>query len=196
MKEIDAAARVIRAGSVSSETSKKLRVAVWKVIEFITDHLDEEQKRVMWGPTNWTFWRMNNSQCKAKFRLMGKNEYEVITNSNESQYLATTAFCYALVGPDGQRLLKWIESRIQSQQELIAMLAFVVPREQKDKTFLVLKMLDGHMNVARWSGDVVEDQIRTEFDISTDYVHNLVQNGKAGENFLSGAHGLVVFRER
>lgn len=112
----------MRAGDELSETNKKLRGAVYAFIEWIYQALGgygapgEE--------SGWIFRKdkEGNRQTSVSFKRDIGGWYSVTINDKEPYMGSIILLCQALAGPEGERLLAWLEKETQERSQLLVAL--------------------------------------------------------------------------
>ncbi|MFH1178708.1 MAG: hypothetical protein V1711_03250 [bacterium] len=122
MFEINQAARIMRAGNEFSETNKKLREAVLEFAEWLFEQVTECQlpNPVEFG---WKVERLRagSSQIRLSFKK-GREWFSVLTNFNGEQMNDILQCCRALAGPEGERLIIWLEQQNKERQQMLSAL--------------------------------------------------------------------------
>jgi len=121
MFEINQAARMMRAGNEFSETNKKLREAVSVFAEWLLDQVTEYQlpdpDKIGWKIERL---RSNNNQVRLSFKMEPRGWFSVISNYDKEQMHNILQCCQALAGPEGKRLITWLEQQNQERQQMLA----------------------------------------------------------------------------
>lgn len=115
--DVNKATRIMRAGNEFSETNRKLREAVWSFIEWLFEHIGDYQLPAQ-EEIGWAIKRIDDHQILISFKKEG-GWYSVTTNSDEAlQMNHIVMLCRALAGPEGEKLVQWLEEQAQERAHM------------------------------------------------------------------------------
>jgi hypothetical protein len=114
--DINKAARIMRVGHELSETNRKLKEAAYSFIEWMFQAL--EGIGLPGESFGWIFRKNRENQTEVSFKLDVGGWHNVTTNK-ESYMSSIVLFCQALAGPEGERLLAWLEEEVKENSQLL-----------------------------------------------------------------------------
>ncbi|TSC52591.1 MAG: hypothetical protein LiPW39_561 [Parcubacteria group bacterium LiPW_39] len=121
--EINRAARMLRAGNAFSETNKKLQEAMYCFIEWLFQVVTEYQLPPV-EEFGWGIKRKDNRRICLSFR-MGQGGWHSVISRDDSPLTNMNSIvlcCRALAGPEGEKLIAWLEKEALERNEMLTAL--------------------------------------------------------------------------
>ena len=118
--DINRAARMIRAGDEFSKTNNKLRDAVYSFIEWLFKTVDYQLPPA--EKFGWSIKKEEGGRISLSFEKIPYGWHTITTNDNKPRMDSITLCCRALAGPEGEKLLAWLEDKIRERNQLLVAL--------------------------------------------------------------------------